>query len=88
MPADFPAFAMGTYKRKRKPYIHLSENKQETVELEDGRKVHILLENPATLKPAKAPLTDAQKHVRTVLGLVALFLLLTICMVCFLLDSL
>ncbi len=86
MPADFPAFAMGGYKRK--PYIRLSENKQETIELEDGRKIQITIENPATLQPAKAPLTEDQKRDRTVLGLTVLFLMLITCMVCFLLDSL
>lgn len=86
MPADFPAFAMGGYKQN--PYIRLSENKQETIELEDGRKIQITIENPATLKPSKAPLTEDQKRNRTVIGLAVLFLVLITCMVCFLLDSL
>ena len=86
MPADFPAFAMGGYKRKS--HIRLSENKQETIEIEDGRRIQITLENPATLKPVKAPLTEDQERNRTVIGLAVLFLVLITCMVCFLLDSL
>jgi hypothetical protein len=79
MPADFPAFAMGGYKRK--PYIRLSENKQETIELEDGRKIQITIENPATVQPAKAPLTEDQKRNQYFLAAVIFLVILAICMI-------
>lgn len=87
MPADFPIPLMCYDIPKDEPErpIVINDNKPNMVILPDGRKLHILLENPAI---AKKPLTEDQKRDRTVLGLAALFLLLTICMVCFLLDSL
>ena len=81
MSADFPAFAVFG-PPKREPYIHLSENKQETIDLDDGRKVHLLIENPATKKPKPAPLTEDQKRDQYFLAIVAFFVLLAICMVC------
>lgn len=68
--------------------VLLMENKSEVVELTDGRKIHLLVENPASLKPPPAPLTEEQKRFRRVLGIAVLFLILAVSMVCFLFDSL
>ncbi|MGI6353833.1 MAG: hypothetical protein ACOX6W_01845 [Lentisphaeria bacterium] len=65
----------------------LRENKQADIPLGDGRTLRIRIDNPVTQKPEKI-LTEEQLHMRRILGLATLFLALTICMICFLLDSL
>ena len=62
--------------------VLLIENKPEIVKLTDGRKVHILIENPATKKPEPVPLTEDQIPGRYVLAFAVLFVVLAICMVC------
>jgi len=62
--------------------VLLIENKPEIVKLTDGRKVHILIENPATKKPEPVPLTEDQIPGRYVLAFAFLFVVLAICMVC------
>ena len=62
--------------------VLLIENKPEIVKLTDGRKIHLLIENPATKKPEPVPLTEDQKQNQYFLAIVAFFVLLAICMVC------
>ena len=62
--------------------VLLIENKPEIVKLTDGRKIHLLIENPATKKPEPAPLTEDQISGRYVLAFAFLFVVLAICMVC------
>lgn len=86
MPADFPAFAMGGSSAES-PVVHFHENTPISLKLNDGRQVHILIENPATKKPAPVLLTAEQKRTRTFIEICLFFLILTICMICTLLDS-
>jgi hypothetical protein len=62
--------------------VLLIENKPEIVKLTDGRKIHLLIENPATKKPEPVPLTEDQKNDQFVIAIAAFFVLLAICMVC------
>lgn len=62
--------------------VLLIENKPEIVKLTDGRKIYLLIENPATKKPEPVPLTEDQKQNQYFLAIVAFFVLLAICMVC------
>ena len=67
---------------KEKEESLILENKPSVISLKDGRKVHLLIENPATQKPKPAPLTEDQKQNQYFLAIVAFFVLLAICMVC------
>ncbi len=86
MPADFPAFAMGG--RKRKPHIQLSENEPNVVSLPDGRKLHVLVENPSVRKSARKPLTSEQVRDRYFLAALVMFVFIAVCLVCTLLATL
>jgi len=84
MSADFPIPLMfdNAFEENEKEKIYLEENKTNVIKLEDGRKVHILIENPATKKPEPVPLTEDQIPGRYVLAFAFLFVVLAICMVC------
>jgi hypothetical protein len=79
MPADFPAFAMGGFSEDEQ-CIQLSENEPKTLELENGQKIHIVIKNPATLKPAKAPVSFDDLERRNMLWAALCFILLAICL--------
>lgn len=68
------------------PRRRLKENKPAVVDLGDGRFLHIMVENRAAKK--QRVLSEDQKRARYVFGFMAFFLVLIICMVCFLVDSL
>ena len=67
---------------KEKEESLILENKPSVISLKDGRKIHLLIENPATKKTAPVPLTEDQKQNQYFLAIVAFFVLLAICMVC------
>ena len=84
MSADFPIPLMfdNAFEENEKEKIYLEENKTNVIKLHDGRKIHLLIENPATKKPEPVPLTEDQKQNQYFLAIVAFFVLLAICMVC------
>jgi len=88
MSASFPANLIYVKRHDdQHKNVLLIENKPEMIELTDGRKIHLLIENPETKKPAPVPLTEDPIPERYVLAFAFLFVVLAICMVCTLIAS-
>jgi len=83
-----PVFAFLAPRKKDVPEtISLKENKQYDIDLGDSRILHVTIENTTKTTPQQV-LTEEQKRVRTLVGFSVMWLLLAICMLCFLLASL
>ena len=83
-----PVFAFLSPRKNDAPEtISLKENKQYDIDLGDSRILHVTIENTTKTKPQQV-LTEEQKRVRTLVGFSVMWLLLAICMLCFLLASL
>lgn len=86
MSASFPANLIYVKRYDdQKKNILLMENKPEIIKLTDGRKIHLLIENPETKKTV--PLTEDPIPKRYVLAFAFLFVVLAICMICTLIAS-
>jgi hypothetical protein len=85
MSASFPPNLL-YFKRydDREENAFLIENESKVVKLPDGRKLHVLLENPAT---KKAPVSFDELERRNMLWAALSFILLAICLICLFFNS-
>lgn len=68
--------------------IAIEENEPNVVSLPDGRKLHVLVENPSARKPARRPLTSEQVRDRYFLAALVVFVFIAVCLICTLLATL